>query len=303
MILFRPTGLRELELIASLGWSAWPPRLPEQPIFYPVLSLEYARRIAREWNANDQFSGFVGFVTTFELDDEFARRYPAQRAGGGSHEELWVPASELEAFNAQIVGSITVVEAHVGTRFAGSIDPSTSVPTELSAGYRARLQLANAPVVRVATTDDVDACVALLIASITTLCIEDHLNDPATLERWLRNKTRHDFGMWLADPANLILVAELGRRLSGVALLQQSGAIRLCYVLPGMQRRGIGRALIRRVESEAMARGLAQLVLWSSGNARRFYERLGFTPNGEATTAYGVLKQYPYVKALREGVG
>ena len=70
MILFRPTGLRELELVASLGWAAWPARLPDQPIFYPVLGLDYARRIAREWNANDQFSGFVGFVTTFELEDE-----------------------------------------------------------------------------------------------------------------------------------------------------------------------------------------------------------------------------------------
>jgi GNAT superfamily N-acetyltransferase len=69
-----------------------------------------------------------------------------------------------------------------------------------------------------------------------------------------------------------------------------------------MQRQGIGRALIRRIESEALSRGLAQLVLWSSGTARGFYERLGYTPNGEATTAYGVLKQYPYLKALREGL-
>lgn len=35
-ILFRPVGPRELALIASSGYQAFPPRLPEQPIFYPV---------------------------------------------------------------------------------------------------------------------------------------------------------------------------------------------------------------------------------------------------------------------------
>ncbi|WP_208353618.1 hypothetical protein [Pseudaestuariivita rosea] len=33
MILFRPTGLKELELVRDAGWRAWPPRLADQPIF------------------------------------------------------------------------------------------------------------------------------------------------------------------------------------------------------------------------------------------------------------------------------
>jgi GNAT superfamily N-acetyltransferase len=156
----------------------------------------------------------------------------------------------------------------------------------------------NTPTVRVATTDDIDGCVALLIASITTLCAGDHLNDPPTLERWLRNKTSEHFGRWLADEENLIMVAELGSTLSGVALLKRNGTIHLCYVLPGMQRQGVGRALIRRIESEAASLGLRELALTSTGSARHFYERLGFTPNGAPNTAYGVLKQYPYVKVL-----
>lgn len=40
--LFRPVGLYELRLIAAGGYRAFPPRLPTQPIFYPVLNLEYA---------------------------------------------------------------------------------------------------------------------------------------------------------------------------------------------------------------------------------------------------------------------
>jgi hypothetical protein len=49
--LWRPVGTQELELIVATGMRAFPPRLPEQPIFYPVLTEAYATRIARDWNA------------------------------------------------------------------------------------------------------------------------------------------------------------------------------------------------------------------------------------------------------------
>jgi len=51
-ILYRPVGPKQLELIAAGGYREFPPRLPEQPIFYPVLNEEYARQIAREWNVS-----------------------------------------------------------------------------------------------------------------------------------------------------------------------------------------------------------------------------------------------------------
>jgi hypothetical protein len=51
--LFRPVGPKKLALIAASGYRAFPPRLPEQPIFYPVLTEEYAAKIARDWNAKD----------------------------------------------------------------------------------------------------------------------------------------------------------------------------------------------------------------------------------------------------------
>ena len=60
MILYRPVGLKELELIADSGFRAYPPRLPHQPIFYPVLTFDYAERIARDWNAKEApFAGFA----------------------------------------------------------------------------------------------------------------------------------------------------------------------------------------------------------------------------------------------------
>jgi hypothetical protein len=131
MRLFRPIGLGELKLIAKSGFTAFPPRLSHQPIFYPVLDLEYARQIARDWNARDEFSGYVGFVTEFDVSEAGVVRYPIQVAGASVHRELWVPADELPLFNSHIVAPIRVVEAYPGPKFAGSIDPSTRLPVDL----------------------------------------------------------------------------------------------------------------------------------------------------------------------------
>ena len=46
--LFRPVGSKELALITASEFTAFPPRLPEQPIFYPVTNEEYAAQIARD---------------------------------------------------------------------------------------------------------------------------------------------------------------------------------------------------------------------------------------------------------------
>jgi hypothetical protein len=105
-VLWRPTGPEEWELVRQSGWHAWPPRLPEQPIFYPVLDEEYAIKIARDWNAPHHG---VGYVTRFRVESEFLQRYPVQQAGGKTILELWVPAEELDEFNAHIVGPIEVV--------------------------------------------------------------------------------------------------------------------------------------------------------------------------------------------------
>jgi hypothetical protein len=106
MILYRPIGPAELELIAAAGFRAFPPRLPEQQIFYPVTNEAYAARIAREWNVRD--SG-AGFVTRFSVDAGYAARFPVQTVGGAECTELWVPAEELDEFNRHIVGDIEVI--------------------------------------------------------------------------------------------------------------------------------------------------------------------------------------------------
>jgi hypothetical protein len=112
--LFRPIGPRELARIRELDWRAFPPRLPSQPIFYPVMNEPYARQIARDWNATKAETGYQGFVTKFRVRAAYARRFPVQTVGGRQHQELWVPAEELDEFNANIVGEIEVVVTFQG---------------------------------------------------------------------------------------------------------------------------------------------------------------------------------------------
>jgi hypothetical protein len=114
MVLYRPVGEAELELIRQSGYAAFPPRLPGQPIFYPVLNRRYVEEIAEKWNTRDAASSFKGYVTEFEVEDGHAARYPAQTVGASHHQELWVPAEELDAFNAHIVGKIRVVREFPG---------------------------------------------------------------------------------------------------------------------------------------------------------------------------------------------
>ena len=105
-ILYRPVGQKELALIAASGYREFPPRLPEQPIFYPVLNEEYARQIARDWNV--PASG-AGYVTRFAVRKEFVARYPMHTVGGAVHQELWIPAEDLAEMNRNIVGLIDVI--------------------------------------------------------------------------------------------------------------------------------------------------------------------------------------------------
>ncbi len=106
LTLYRPVGPAELALIEASGWREFPPRLPDQPIFYPVLNEEYAIQISQRWNVKDYGAGYV---TRFRVKADFAERYPRQVVGASIHEELWVPAEELAEFNANIVGPIEVI--------------------------------------------------------------------------------------------------------------------------------------------------------------------------------------------------
>lgn len=106
--LYRPVGPKELKLIEESGMKRFPKRLAEQPIFYPVMNEEYAIQIARDWNVPASGSGFV---TKFNLPADYLQKYKVENVGGIIHNELWVPAEELEEFNDRIVGEIVVTRS------------------------------------------------------------------------------------------------------------------------------------------------------------------------------------------------
>ena len=106
VMLWRPVGPKELELIQASGMKAFPPRLPDQPIFYPVTSEAYAVKIARDWNVP---TNGAGYVTRFAVKKEYLDAFKVQDAGGSAHQEYWIPAELLPQFNEAIVGEIEIV--------------------------------------------------------------------------------------------------------------------------------------------------------------------------------------------------
>lgn len=108
MILYRPVGTKELKLIEESGYGKYPPRLPQQPIFYPVLNERYAAEIAGKWNVKYN-EDHRGYVTMFEIDDEYAGQFAVHVVGDSYHQELWIPAEELDEFNRHIIGKIRVI--------------------------------------------------------------------------------------------------------------------------------------------------------------------------------------------------
>lgn len=114
--LYRPVGLKEMELIAETDYKSFPPRLDWQPIFYPVTNQAYAEQIAMEWNTVDEFSGFIGIVTAFEVKSTFLEHYEIQNVGDKNHNELWIPSEDLASFNANIIHGIEVINVHFTDR-------------------------------------------------------------------------------------------------------------------------------------------------------------------------------------------
>jgi hypothetical protein len=110
--LYRPVGQAELDLVRASGFHAFPPRLPQQPIFYPVLTEAYATQIARDWNTKDAASDFTGYVLRFSVQADFLGRYEIHTVGDARHQEYWIPADDLEEFNQNIVGKIEILAVH-----------------------------------------------------------------------------------------------------------------------------------------------------------------------------------------------
>lgn len=154
--------------------------------------------------------------------------------------------------------------------------------------------------VRPASARDAARAIEVVRRSITLLCEPDHRNDPATLGRWLANKTPESFAAWISNPENFCVVAEVASEIQGVGLVHRSGELRLFYVAPGHARQGLGRNIHAALVTQARSWGLTEIHLESTSVARQFYESLGYRSAGPQKAMFGVLQAYPYVKDIDE---
>lgn len=142
--------------------------------------------------------------------------------------------------------------------------------------------------IRIAAPEDAPAACAVLRRSIEECCALDHQNKRHILDAWLGNKTAQNVALWFSSPSNYALVAHSDGELVGVALLTQAGKLSLCYVLPEVLHRGVGKALLADIEAQARRWDISVLRLNSTASARQFYERNGYINAGKEQSCFGV---------------
>lgn len=125
MKLYRPVGLYEMKKILETDCKAFPPRQKQQPYFYPVLNKSYAKEIAF-WNVKDKDSGYVGFITEFDVEDSYIEKYDVHCVGNETHLELWIPAEDLHNFNKNIINQIKIVDVYYGDDYKGLLPRGVS---------------------------------------------------------------------------------------------------------------------------------------------------------------------------------
>jgi GNAT superfamily N-acetyltransferase len=152
--------------------------------------------------------------------------------------------------------------------------------------------------VRPASEADAVAGCDVLRRSIRELCVEDHGHDEQVLSAWLANKTPQNVRAWITSASSFSVVAVDGSEVWGFGLVQRGGEIQMCYLVPEVQHRGVGKLMLRALEEQAARWGLKSLFLTSSVTARRFYERNGYVQSGEPKSVYGLRGVYPMSKSI-----
>ena len=64
----------------------------------------------KKWNVRDN-EDHKGYVTKFEVADDYCSQFELHTVGSSRHQELWIPADALESFNQHIIGTIKVIGA------------------------------------------------------------------------------------------------------------------------------------------------------------------------------------------------
>jgi GNAT superfamily N-acetyltransferase len=153
--------------------------------------------------------------------------------------------------------------------------------------------------IRDAVAEDAEAACQVLRRSIAELCLADHRNDPAILERWLGNKTPEIFMSWIEQSDNSLLVCVEDGSILAVGSVTDAGKITLNYVSPDARFRGVSRALLGALEARAAERGNIRCTLTSTETACRFYQANGYVQDGLPVGDFGTSSGYPMSKVLK----
>jgi len=113
------------------------------------------------------------------------------------------------------------------------------------------------------------------------------------LERFTYEKRTRAFAQALENQSEETYIAEFGNQAVGILTIGPNrdddldktliGEIWGIYLDPAYWRKGIGTRLVRDAEDELLSRGYNELVLWvfrDNWQARKFYEKLGYVPDG-----------------------
>ena len=95
VLLYRPVGQAELDLVAASDWLEFPLQLPEPPVFY----------LAPPGPAAGLPGTGPGYLLRLAVDADYVAHF---EAAGPEPAELRVPTAELAGFNRRITGRIEV---------------------------------------------------------------------------------------------------------------------------------------------------------------------------------------------------
>ena len=79
---------------------------------------------------------------------------------------------------------------------------------------------------------------------------------------------------------------------------KEEGQIRSMAVRDDQQGKGLGKAIVKRIEEEAAKKGLKNIVLDARINAVRFYEKLGYKVIADSYLLFGVIPHFRMKKDL-----
>lgn len=132
-------------------------------------------------------------------------------------------------------------------------------------------------VIREMRPKDAQAFLEVHHAAVRGIAVKDY--PLAVIEAWAPMPVTEDAIEWVrANPdKEFRLIAEIAGRVVGIgAAVFESVELRACYVAPDAGRKGVGSALVKKIEHAAREQGAPRLELDSSLTAESFYRTIGY---------------------------